>query len=479
MFMIGQSEKMLLTLLVSLCIVFSLLISSLVFQDSVLSSDEWSYLIQAHIFSHGKLAVPSPKHRESFDFVHIVNNGWYYSKYPPGWPFLLAIGVWLGMPRVVNSLLGAGTLLLLYAIGKKLYTPRIALLASLFAVASPYFLFNTASYFSHTASLFFVTLLLFLLMCGWEERRWSYFLLAGLSGSASFLVRPFDQCAVLVPIGIFLIVSRMRKQLATHHIASFALGQLSGVLLFLVYNAFQNGHPLVTGYHVADSWMDRWIGPELWMMWAYDVHYLVKLLTWSFLGIPLLALVALVSTGPEATKRWERCLASVLFAIMTAHALVAFPEGPGYGPRYYYSGFLALPLLGSRGFVLLFGRSTNKLLIPVLVGTALLEVGIVIPHHGRWAYDVICEQNDFERQVNRLNAGPALVFLALDHEANLNRTRNTIDFRGPIVYAHHRGAASDQVLMEAYPGRRYFVYEYDQNRKQGVLREIRREREAD
>src|SRR5438132_3883719 len=170
----GKREKTMLSLLVVLCIIFSLVISFVVFQDAIVSSDEWSYLIQAHIFSHGRLAVPSPMHREFFDYVHIVNNGRYYSKYPPGWPCLLAIGVFLGVPRLVNPVLGAGTLLLLYAMGKKLYTPQIALLAALVALASPYFLFNTASYFAHTASLFFVALLLFCLMQGWEARRTLY-----------------------------------------------------------------------------------------------------------------------------------------------------------------------------------------------------------------------------------------------------------------------------------------------------------------
>src|SRR5262249_35962004 len=175
----GKGEKGMLSLLVVLCILCSLIISFDIFQDSIVSSDEWSYLIQAHIFSHGRLAVPSPMHREFFDHVHIVNNGRYYSKYPPGWPCLLAIGVFLGVPRLVNPVLGAGTLLLIYAIGKKLYTPQIALLAVLLALVSPYFLFNTASYFAHTASLFFVALLFFLLMKGWEERSCLYFFLAG------------------------------------------------------------------------------------------------------------------------------------------------------------------------------------------------------------------------------------------------------------------------------------------------------------
>jgi 4-amino-4-deoxy-L-arabinose transferase-like glycosyltransferase len=283
-------------LLVVLCIIFSLLISYGVFQDSISSDDEWSYLIQAHIFSRGRLAVPSPMHHEFFDHGHIINDGRYYSKYPPGWPFLLAIGVLLGVPRLINPLLGAGTLVLLYAMGKKLYNPQIAFLAALFALASPYFLFNTASYFAHTASLFFIALLLFCLIKGWEERGSLYFFLAGLSGSASFLVRPFDHCVVLIPVGLFLVVSVVRKQLGTNHVASFGLGHLHGFGLFLLYNLLQNGHPFVTGYHVADAWMERWFGPELWM-WKYDVYYLGKLLTWSFPALPILALVTLFASS--------------------------------------------------------------------------------------------------------------------------------------------------------------------------------------
>ena len=468
----GKGEKTILSLLVLLCIIFSLVISCLVFQDSIASSDEWSYLIQAHIFSHGRLAVPSPIHREFFDHVHIVNNGRYYSKYPPGWPFLLAIGVLLGVPRIVNPLLGAGTLLLLYAMGKQLYTPKIALLASLCALASPYFLFNTASYFAHTASLFFVSLLLFLLMKGWEERRSLYFFLAGISGSASFLVRPFDQCAVLIPLGVFLVVALVRKQLGMHSVVAFGLGHLNGFLLFLCYNTFQNGHPFMTGYHVADSWMDRWFGPELWM-WQYTVSYFFKLLTWSFPALPILALYTLFSSSQERVKRWERCLASTLFGLIIAYAMIAFPEGPAYGPRYYYSGFLAIPLLGAKGFVMLFARS--KLLIPVLIGTVLLDVGILFPYYSTLAYKEIYEQNDFERQVKQINPGPALVFLAPDPESSQAPTRNTIDFRSNIVYALDMGE-KNSLLMEAYPGRRYFLYQYDQNSGQTVLREMAQDR---
>jgi len=459
-----------LSLLVVLCIVFSLVISVVVFQDSIVSSDEWSYLTQARIFSHGRLAVPSPRHREFFDHVHIVNNGRYYSKYPPGWPALLAIGVFLGVPRLVNPVLGAGTLLLLYAMGKRLYTPQIGLLAALFALASPYFLFNTASYFAHTASLFFVALLLFLLLQGWDERRSLYFLLAGLSGGAAFLVRPFDQCVVLIPVGLFLVVARVRQQLGMPHVAAFGCGQLIGFLLFLLYNTLQNGAPLVTGYHVADAWMERWFGLGLWM-WDYTGAYLVKLLIWSFPALPILALVALFASAPERVKRWERCLASILLALIIAYAIIAFPDWPAYGPRYYYNGFLAIPLLGAKGCLMLCERLKKRHLVLLLLGAVLLNFGVVFPFHSVTTYTDIYAMNDVERQVQQVNPGRALIFLAPDPESGQAPTRNAIDFQSDTVYVLDMGEQNAR-LMAAYPGRRYFLYQYDPDTGQGTLGEL-------
>lgn len=466
----GQGEKLVLGLLVVLCLVCSLTIAHVVLQDSIVSSDEWSYLVQAHIFSQGRLAVPSPVHREFFDHVHIVNNGRYYSKYPPGWPGFLALGVWSGVPRLVNPLLGAGTLLLLYAIGKQLYTPQVGLLAALGALASPYFLFNTASYFAHTASLFCVALLLFLLIQGWNKRSGLYFVCAGLSGSASLLVRPFDQGAVLAPVGIFLGVALVRQHLRWHHVTLFGLGQLQGVLLFLLYNTLQNGHPLLTGYHVADAWMERWFIPS-WPMLVYNVSYLWKLLTWSFPGLPLLALVPLCTAAPAGVRRWEWCCAAMLLAVIAAYALIAFPDGPAYGPRYYYSGFLAIPLLGARGLVWLSETYTPRLLIPYLLGATALMVGLVLPAHSTMVYKEIYAQNDLERQVQRIKPEPALVFLTPDPESGQAQTRNTLDFQGPLVYALDLGAQNSR-LMQAYPGRRYFLYQYDQTTGQSTLREL-------
>jgi hypothetical protein len=40
-------------------------------------------------------------------------------------------------------------------------------------------------------------------------------------------------------------------------------------------------------------------------------------------------------------------------------------------------------------------------------------------------------------------------------------TRNAPDFRGPVLYVHDR-ADLNPLLMAQYPGRQFFVYDYDE-----------------
>jgi hypothetical protein len=51
-----------------------------------------------------------------------------------------------------------------------------------------------------------------------------------------------------------------------------------------------------------------------------------------------------------------------------------------------------------------------------------------------------------------------------------NLTRNTPDFQGPVLYVHDL-QDSNWLLFQQYPGRRFFVYEYDE-KKQPILQEI-------
>ncbi|HEX7123872.1 MAG TPA: hypothetical protein VF178_15955, partial [Gemmatimonadaceae bacterium] len=70
--------------------------------------DEVVYLLQARYLADGMLTMPAPPVPAAFniDLMHYEANRW-FSPVPPGWPFVLAVGAWLGVPWLVNPVLAA------------------------------------------------------------------------------------------------------------------------------------------------------------------------------------------------------------------------------------------------------------------------------------------------------------------------------------------------------------------------------------
>ena len=114
--------------------------------------DEHAYLFQAKVFADGKVVAASPPFARPFQVPFVIDrDGRRFSKYPPGFSFLLALGVLVGLPWIVNALCGALVLVAVYLIGADLLGPPVGLCAALLGLLSPLLLLQSSVLMSHVS----------------------------------------------------------------------------------------------------------------------------------------------------------------------------------------------------------------------------------------------------------------------------------------------------------------------------------------
>jgi hypothetical protein len=223
-----------------------------IFGHSPHINDEIANVFQAKIFALGKLTVPSPCAREHFDFTHIINNGQWYSHYPPGFPALLLGGVLLGAPWLINPLLAALSILVFFYLGKEIYDRRVGTLTALVGAVSIWFLVMSSSLMSHTSCMFFLALFLLFIFRSYRQPTVLNGALAGAALGMALLIRPHPAVFFSLPFLLILGI-RFLKSPRTRWRNGLSMAGLGLIFLalFLGYNAATNDHPLRMGYEVS------------------------------------------------------------------------------------------------------------------------------------------------------------------------------------------------------------------------------------
>ena len=245
--------------------VVAALLAVFVYQRHPHVPDELVYLLQARYLAEGMLTLPSPPAPLAFniDLMHYEGARW-YSPVPPGWPFVLAIGAWAGVPWLVNPVLGGLNILLAHAVLTSMHGRRTARLATLFLAVSPWFVFMAMNFMTHQLTLFFALLgaLAVSRLRAWRsrgDRVPGATLVAVFGGGLAIggvsLVRPLEGLATALLLGVWSLPPRWWNALRPQRILEFvpsailAAGAVVSGALVRPYNAYMTGRSVVLPDH--------------------------------------------------------------------------------------------------------------------------------------------------------------------------------------------------------------------------------------
>jgi 4-amino-4-deoxy-L-arabinose transferase-like glycosyltransferase len=175
-----------------------------------LGGDPLGYIMRAEDLAHGK------------GYVSFLT-GAPTAYQPPGWPMFLAGWYWIAnhtplpndqwnMAGALNILLAVASMLLLYAIARRLFDTRIGLIATALYALWPNLIYYTATAALETYFIFLLLLVMWLLLhYGWphaESVPWIAFVLTGIAAGEMLLVRPFGIVVLIAMLIAGIVVGR-------------------------------------------------------------------------------------------------------------------------------------------------------------------------------------------------------------------------------------------------------------------------------
>jgi hypothetical protein len=366
--------------LLSITLLFLCYLALIVYHSYPFCMDEYNYVYQAKIFASGHQYLIAHGHLSPLiDKSMVWFKGKLFTKYAPGWPAILSLGTLIGLPGAVNPLLSVLTLLLLFKLSASYVGRKYALLAVLLMATNSAFLGYGASFFAHSATLFFCTAALY------SHRLYQLrptAKMAAINGALlglAALVRPLDGlCFFLVlSCSLLILIKGSRRYL---DFGIFCASATIFVVGLYAYNYSLVGVWTIATYPVWDmEFRLRFNGTELsekasemLKFYAHSLNtYSWRNLTEFFLPMFGYCMSALTLCAFVSHKRKRLIIYGALPLVFVL--LYAFHDEfgwPLYGVRYWYPALAGLVVLLGEGLAVIARRCPNwlfALLVAVLV----------------------------------------------------------------------------------------------------------------
>ena len=217
--------------------------------------DEFSYLLAADTFAHGRLTNPPHPMAVFFDTFHVLQHPTYASKYLPGAGAVLALGQLLGNPWIGNLLSIAGMCMAMTWMLQGWVPAPWALLGGLLVLLRIcLFSYWMDGYLGGSVAVLGAALVLGAFPRILKFRRRTDALLMGVGASILACSRPVEGLIFCAPVGIALAVELLANQKLSFAVTTqkvilpLLLAPLAAVLFLCYYNWRVTHNPFIFPY---------------------------------------------------------------------------------------------------------------------------------------------------------------------------------------------------------------------------------------
>ncbi len=328
-------------------------------------ADESSYVFQARALGSGRLIADAPPGATQsateaptpLRFIHILasKTGW-YSKYPLGWPLVLAVPERWNLAWMVNPLLGLLLLALTGAAAREVFGPVAVFPSVWIAACSPFVLANCVGLMPHALSGVLIAAASFACLQAARTRSLARFALMFALLVPVFHVRPFTALIASVVLGLAsLWMVRHDRALLLRLLVLAGVAAVAAAGSVLLYNRMMTGSPWVSPYALwrgVSVPVEVSAGPSVILLnlsrtWRWSTQ---STLLYTF---PFVFTLAAYTLWKDRKRSAVWLLAALLPALALGHLVQVESSGSRIGERYWFEGYFAIALLAGRGVLLL------------------------------------------------------------------------------------------------------------------------------
>ena len=467
--------------------------------------DEFSYLLAADTFTHGRLSNPPHPMWVHFETFHVIFHPTYASKYPPGQGLTLALGqILTGYPIVGVWLSTAVASAAVYWMLLAWVPAWIALLGGIMTALHPGVQYWSQLYWGGQLGMIGGALLFGALRRILRRPGVMDSILLGIGVAILANSRPYEGLLVAVPIFAALLIGAVRNRPLTPNVFRRTVLPIAVVLLVTLfgmgfYNLRVTGNPLrlpymaheeeyavypffiwqqprpvptyrhkvLSDYHLV--WEGDWYEPTKSLSGLINVTLEKLRRPWIFFqGIHAMRLVLAIPLfflPWSFTRRRLRfvCAGAVFFA--AGVLLISWGGARLWAPitgaliLIYLDGFRRMRLLRIGGFQI--GRLLAWSIVFVAIGTFGLELRQRMQDDApRWYFERARIRDQLEKDGGR---HLILVRYGPDHSPLLEWVYNAADIDGSkVVWAREMNPSADKELLDYFKDRKLWLLEvYD------------------